>query len=106
MLKTCFSTILLVLTTGSVRAESPVSCAGIAMLGGAQLLCSQADPQAPTQLCTFSWALVTETNATQIVEGSFLLPVGASNVQIYQGSGFNRASSNPIVLCHGEHPAK
>jgi hypothetical protein len=75
------------------------------MQGGAQLLCSQIDAQAPTQLCTFSWALVTPTNATQIVEGSFRLPPRASNMQIYQGAGFNSASSNPIVLCRSARSA-
>ena len=91
--------------TGPALAKSAVSCAGAAMLGGAQLICSQTDPQAASQLCTYSWALVTPANAIQVVQGSFLLPTGASNMQIYQGAGFDRASSNPIVLCHGEKSA-
>jgi hypothetical protein len=65
------------------------------------LLCSHVDPRAPAQMCTFSWALATAANQTQVVEGSFLLAPGASNVQVYQGSGFARAVSEPIVLCQG-----
>lgn len=104
MLRTFLSFLLLASTTGSALAKSSASCAGVAMLGGAQLVCSQTDAQAPAQLCTFSWALVTATNATQVVEGSFLLPPRASNVQVYQGGGFSSASSNPIVLCRGKRP--
>jgi hypothetical protein len=102
VLRTCLSMFLLVSATGYALAKPSVNCAGAATAGGAQLICSQADPQAPTQSCTYSWALVTATNAIQIVEGSFLLPARASNVQIYQGAGFSSASSNPIVLCHSE----
>jgi hypothetical protein len=82
-------------------AKTVVSCGGAALLGGAQLLCSHLDPRAPAQLCTFSWALATATNQTQIVEGSFLLPPGAANVEEYEGAGFVRAVSGPIVICHG-----
>src|SRR4051794_3427342 len=69
-------------------AASPVSCGGAAMMGGAQLMCSQTDARAPPQLCTFSWDLMTTDNSSRIVEGSFLLLPGASNVQVYQASGF------------------
>ena len=66
----------------SVAAARPaVSCGGAALLGGAQLLCSQVDPKAPAQLCTFRWALATPANQTQVVSGSFLLPPGASGGQ-------------------------
>eukprot|EP01037_Dinobryon_pediforme_P013177 gene13177-13282_t len=70
------------------------------MLGGAQLMCSQTKPDAPARLCTFSWALMTEQRTSQIVEGSFLLMPQASNIQVYQGSGFIYALSSPIILCN------
>jgi hypothetical protein len=71
------------------------------MLGGAQLACSHVDPRAPAQFCTFSWALVDSANTSRVVEGSFLLPPGAANATVYQGSGFTAALSQPIVLCQG-----
>ena len=90
---------------GPASAASPVSCGGAALLGGAQLLCSHIDPKAPTQFCTFSWALATPANQTQVVSGSFLLPPGAANVQVYEGAGFAHAMSPPIVLCQGKRRA-
>lgn len=92
----------LMLYVGGVpaRAESPVTCGGAAMQGGAQLMCSQTKPHAPAQLCTFSWALLTETQSSQIVQGSFLLAPGASNMQVYQGSGFISQLTPPIILCN------
>jgi hypothetical protein len=36
------------------------------------------------------------------VQGSFLMPPGAANVQVYQGSGFVSAISEPIVICRGK----
>jgi hypothetical protein len=84
-------------------AKDAVSCGGAAMLGGAQLNCSHVQPKAPQQFCTFSWALHTMAGDQRIVEGSFTLPPGASNVQVYQGSGFDSALSNPIVICRGRH---
>jgi len=95
--------LLPIATMSSASAKTIVSCAGAALLGGAQLLCSHIDPSEPTQLCAFSWALTTLTNQTQVVQGSFLLPPGASNVQVYQAGGFSHALSEPIVLCHGKH---
>lgn len=82
-------------------AAQAVTCGGQALPGGALLMCSHVAPDRPTQSCTFSWALVTATNAVQVEQGSFLLPPGATNVRVYQGSGFIRASSPPIVLCQG-----
>jgi hypothetical protein len=38
----------------------------------------------------------------KVVEGTFLLPPGAANVTVYQGSGFDSALSNPIVICRGD----
>jgi hypothetical protein len=86
---------------GPALGKTVVNCAGAALLGGAQLLCSHLDPRAPAQLCTFSWALATATNQTQIVQGSFLLPPGVSNMEVYEGAGFVRAVSGPIVMCQG-----
>lgn len=68
---------------------------------GAQLNCSNVEPQAPPQFCTFSWALHTSAGDQKIVEGTFMLPPGASNVTVYQGSGFDSALSDPIVICRG-----
>jgi hypothetical protein len=86
---------------GPAVAGSAVSCGGAAMLGGAQLNCSHIDPKAPAQLCTFSWALLTMANTSKIVEGSFLLPPNASNMQVYQASGFSGQLASPIILCEG-----
>ncbi len=82
-------------------AKDAVSCGGAAMLGGAQLNCSHVEPKAPPQFCTFSWDLHTVAGDQKVVEGTFMLPPGASNVQVYQGSGFDSALSNPIVICRG-----
>jgi len=84
-----------------VWARSAVSCAGAVLAGGAQMLCSHVDPQAPPQFCTFKWELATTANQPRQVQGAVTLPPGASNVQVYQGSGFARALSPPIVLCQG-----
>ena len=101
-LASCLALVLALLAAdGTALAGQAVSCGGAAMLGGAQLMCSHVDPDAPTQLCTFSWDLKTTNDASQIVEGSFLLPRGASNVQVYQGSGFNSQIGQPIILCQG-----
>ncbi len=83
-------------------AKTAVNCGGAALLGGAQLLCSHTDPGAPAQICTFSWALATAANQTQVVQGSFLLAPGVSNLLVYESGGFVRAVSEPIVLCQGE----
>lgn len=90
---------------GPAFAKTVVNCGGAALISGAQLLCSHTDPTAPAQLCTFSWALATLANQTQVVSGSFLLPPGASNFQVYQGAGFAHAMSDPIVLCQGKRRA-
>ncbi|OBQ94743.1 hypothetical protein A9K66_04930 [Mesorhizobium sp. AA23] len=82
-------------------AKEAVSCGGAAMLGGAQLNCSHVQPKAPPQFCTYSWALHTSAGDQKVVDGSFTLPPGASNAQVYQGSGFDSALSNPIVICRG-----
>jgi hypothetical protein len=87
---------------GPASAASPVSCGGAAMMGGAQLMCSHVDPTAPTQVCTFSWALISSDNQGRVVEGSFLIPPGAANMQVYQGSGYAAQMSGPIVLCQGK----
>jgi hypothetical protein len=93
---------LLVSVARPALAKTIVSCGGAALLGGAQLLCSHVDPREPPQLCTFSWALATPSNQTQVIQGSFLLPSGASNVEVYEGAGFVHAMSEPIVLCQGK----
>jgi hypothetical protein len=86
---------------GVASADGVASCGGFAMLGGAQINCSHVQPTAPAQFCTFSWALMTTDNTLSTVQGSFLLVPGATNVTVYQGSGFNTALASPIVLCQG-----
>jgi hypothetical protein len=89
---------------GIARAEAarPVVCGGAAAQGGAQLMCSHTDPDKPTQFCTFSWDLMRSDNSAEVVEGSFLIPPGAANVQVYQGSGFASQITTPIVICRGK----
>lgn len=82
-------------------ASPAFSCGGFALLGGAQLLCSHVDPDAPAQTCTFSWSLLTSDSKVNVVTGSFLLPVGVQNETVYQGSGFNGTLTSPVVLCQG-----
>ena len=89
------------LALGAASAKTAVNCAGAALLGAAQLLCSHVDPKAAAQLCTFRWELATSANQVQLAQGSFLIPPGASNVQVYSAAGFVRAVSPPIVLCQG-----
>ncbi len=96
------------LAAGAVKpalAKTIVSCGGAALLGGAQLICSHVAPREPAQLCTFSWALATPSNQTQVVQGSFLIEPGVANLQVYQGAGFVHAMSEPIVLCQGKRRA-
>jgi hypothetical protein len=100
------ATIVALMAIGPAFSRPVVTCAGAALLGGVQLLCSHTDPMAPAQVCNYSWALATPTNQTQVVEGSFLLPPRASNVTVYQGGGFARALSEPIVLCQGKRNAR
>lgn len=89
-------------SAGLALAAAPFSCGGFALLGGAQLLCSHVDSHAPTQMCTFSWALTTIEGAPIVQQGTFVLPPGSSNAQVYQGSGFSGELSSPIVLCQAK----
>jgi hypothetical protein len=82
-------------------APKVAKCAGAALQGGARLICGHADPAQPDQFCTFSWSLSTISNETRIVNGSFSLPAGARNLTVYEGEGFARAVSAPIVMCQG-----
>jgi hypothetical protein len=93
---------LLALRASPAEAAPVVVCGGAAMQGGAQLLCSHTDPDKPTQFCTFTWDLMTAENGGQVVQGSFLIPPGAANVQVYQGAGFTSAITEPIVICRGK----
>ena len=92
---------LAVLPGAPALARAPFHCAGMAAAGGAELLCSHTDPDAPAQTCTFSWTLMTAANQQSVVSGSFVLPTGVENSAVYQGSGFAYALSTPIVLCQG-----
>lgn len=92
---------LVVAGAGPALARAPFVCAGAAMEGGAELVCSHVDPEAPTQVCSFSWNLMSAANQPSIVTGSFSLPRGVANSAVYQGSGYAYALSNPIVLCQG-----
>lgn len=85
--------------TGPGIAQPAASCSGAAMFGGTQLVCSHVDPAAPAAVCTFSWTLQTTAGALKIVDGSFMVPPGASNLVVYQSGGFSAALANPIILC-------
>ncbi|HVZ00145.1 MAG TPA: hypothetical protein VHA35_11610 [Dongiaceae bacterium] len=93
---------MLALRASPAEAAPLVACGGAAMQGGAQLMCSHTDPDKPAQFCTFSWDLMTAENTSQVVQGSFLIPPGAANVQVYQGAGFISAITEPIVICRGK----
>ena len=82
-------------------ADQVVNCGGAAMAGGAELMCSHVQPAAPPQVCTYSWTLMSTIGTLSTIQGSFLLPPGASNQPVYQGYGFSNALSEPIVLCQG-----
>ncbi len=86
-------------------AAPAFTCGGFAILGGAQLLCSQTDPVAPAQICNFSWTLMTVSAGQTVVNGSFLLMPGVTNAIVYEGNGYSYALSNPVVLCQRRQPA-
>lgn len=88
------------LTSGAPKAQAatPPACAGAVMMGGAQLMCSLPNGK-KSEVCNYSWALMTMDSQTRVISGTFVLPPGANNMQIYQGSGFANALSMPIVLC-------
>ena len=88
-----------VATARPASAATPANCAGDVMMGGAELMCSL-PVKSPPQLCTYSWALTTADNEPKVVNGSFLLPPGVANMQIYEAFGFNNEMSPPIVLCN------
>ncbi len=92
---------LAVLPITPALARASFSCAGASLAGGAELLCSHTDPEAPTQICSFSWTLMTVANQQTVVSGSFMLPIGVSNSIVYTGTGYAYALSNPVVLCQG-----
>ncbi len=92
---------LVALTHAAALARGAFRCAGFAQAGGAEMLCSHTDPDAPAQICSFSWTLMTTANQQSVVNGSFLLARGMTNVAVYQGSGFAYTLSSPVVLCQG-----
>jgi len=94
--------VLQVSTAHPAVAAMPANCAGAVMLGGAQLMCSLPAKE-PPQLCTYSWALMTTDSQTKVINGSFLLPSGVANMQIYQAFGFNSELSPPIIICDQKH---
>ena len=67
-----------VLVCGEAIAAPRVSCAGAAMMGGAQLLCSNIDPGQVPETCNFSWSLVAMDGTSSVVQGSFRLPPGST----------------------------
>ena len=91
----------LALYPGAAAARAAFSCAGAAMAGGAELLCSHTDPVAPAQSCSFSWTLMTSANKQSVVSGSFVLEPGVQNSIVYQGSGYAYPLATPVVLCQG-----
>jgi hypothetical protein len=83
----------------AAEAAPAYACNGAALAGGAQLLCSHIGPKAPAQNCSFSWALRGSDDSTSVVQGTFLLVPGSSNVVVYQGFGYDSALSDPVVVC-------
>ena len=90
-------------TDPAAAAPRFVNCGGAAMLGAALLNCSHLAPAKPAQLCNFSWSLLQVGNVPQVVSGSFLLPPGASNAQVYQGAGYVAALASPVILCQDQN---
>ncbi len=88
-----------------VLARAAFSCAGMALNGGAELLCSHTDPDAPTQVCSFGWYLMDSASRPSMVTGSFSLPRGVANSVVFEGNGYAYALSSPIVLCQGRKDA-
>jgi len=86
-------------TTLKPALAAAVSCAGMALSGGAQILCSNIGRAPAAQSCTFQWTLQTVAGAPRVVEGAFQLPAHAQNLSVYQASGFALATSPPIILC-------
>jgi hypothetical protein len=89
------------LPSGSAVAAPAYACGGAALAGGAQLLCSHVDPRAPAQNCSYSWALRGSDDATRLVQGTFLLVPGSSNMVVFQGFGFDAQLANPVIVCVG-----
>jgi pimeloyl-ACP methyl ester carboxylesterase len=89
------------LAAEAASARPAVRCAGAVLIGAAQSLCSYPAPSGPAQSCAYRCELATAANQPQRVQGAFNLTSGASKVQNYQGAGFARALSPPIVLCQG-----
>lgn len=87
-------------------AAPVANCAGAVMMGAAALLCNHTDPQQPAQICTYSWALMTTDGVAKVVDGSFLIGPGTSNLQVYSASGFGTQLSGPIVMCRANATAK
>ena len=87
----------------SAQARPAFSCAGFALLGGAQLICSHLDPEAPAQTCNFSWSLMSGSGPS-IVTGAFVLAPGVANDTVFQGSGYTSTLTNPVVLCQSARP--
>jgi hypothetical protein len=90
------------LPAAPAAAASPVSCGGAVMMNAAELLCSHLDPHGPPQLCTYSWALLKTDSSTKVAQGSFLLPPGVANMQIYTANGFLNALTPPIIICQSK----
>lgn len=90
-----------------VAWASPVaSCAGAVMMGAATLMCSDANPEQPPQICTYSWALMTADGTTKVVDGSFLISPGTANLQVYSANGYSTQLTGPIVLCRANATAQ
>ncbi len=91
------------LTAIPAQARPAFSCAGFALLGGAQLICSHVDPDAPAQTCNFSWSLLSGSGQS-IVTGAFVLAPGVTNATVFQGSGYSSTLTSPVVLCQSARP--
>jgi len=76
------------------------------MMGAAALLCNHTNPEAPAQICTYSWALMTTDGVTKVVDGSFLISPGTANMQVYSANGYSTQLTGPIVMCRANATEK
>jgi hypothetical protein len=83
------------------EAAPAYACGGEVVGGGAQILCSHVNSQAPPQSCIYFWSLKATDATTTVVQGSFLLSPGSSNSAVYQGVGFDSELAGPIIICQG-----
>ena len=87
----------LVLAPGVAHAQ--VAACGGALLGSAAFIaCTHAVPDAPQQLCTFSWTLQTDAGL-HTFQGYFDLLPGQANRMVFQTAGISAQIGGAVVQC-------